>query len=77
MFKIQTLNKISPNGLRLLPPDNFEYASEIVNPDAILVRSYNMLEMELTPTLKAIARAGAGVNNIPIPKCSERGTISI
>ena len=75
MFKIQTLNKISPNGLRLLPPDNFEYASEIVNPDAILVRSYSMLEMEMPPTLKAIARAGAGVNNIPIPQCSERGIV--
>ena len=75
MFKIQTLNKISSSGLRLLPPDNFEYASEIVNPDAILVRSYNMIEMELPATLKAIARAGAGVNNIPIPKCSEKGII--
>ena len=75
MFKIQTLNKISPNGMRLLPPDNFEYASEIVGPDAVLVRSFNMLEMELPPPLKAIARAGAGVNNIPISKCSERGIV--
>lgn len=75
MFKIQTLNKISPNGMRLLPPDNFEYASEIVGPDAVLVRSFNMLEMELPPSLKAIARAGAGVNNIPISKCSERGIV--
>jgi len=75
MFKIQTLNKISPNGMRLLPPDNFEYASEIVGPDAVLVRSFNMLEMELSPSLKAIARAGAGVNNIPISKCSERGIV--
>jgi len=75
MFKIQTLNKISPNGMRLLSPDNFEYASEIVGPDAVLVRSFNMLEMELPPPLKAIARAGAGVNNIPISKCSERGIV--
>lgn len=75
MFKIQTLNKISSQGLRLFPPDNYEYASEIVNPDAILVRSYNMLEMELPQSLKAIARAGAGVNNIPIKKCSERGIV--
>ena len=60
MFKIQTLNKISPNGLRLLPPDNFEYASEIVNPDAIPVRSYNMLEMELTPTLKQLCGPARG-----------------
>jgi len=75
MFKIQTLNKISTNGLRLLPPDYFEYASEIVNPDAVLVRSFNMLDMDMPQSLKAIARAGAGVNNIPIPKCSERGII--
>ena len=52
MFKIQTLNKISTNGMRLLPPDNFEYASEIVSPDAVLVRSFNMLEMELPAVSK-------------------------
>lgn len=75
MFKIQTLNKISSHGLSLLPHDNYEYASEIVNPDAALVRSFNMLDMDLPLSLKAIARAGAGVNNIPISKCSERGIV--
>ncbi len=75
MFKIQTLNKISSHGLSLLPHDNYEYASEIVNPDAALVRSFNMLDMDLPLSMKAIARAGAGVNNIPIAKCSERGIV--
>lgn len=59
MFKIQTLNKISTNGLRLLPPDNFEYASEIVNPDAMLVRSFNMLDMDL-PQVSEGDRPGRG-----------------
>jgi D-3-phosphoglycerate dehydrogenase len=75
MYKIQTLNKISSNGLDLLPRENYEYASEIVNPDAILVRSQQMLDMELPKSLIAVARAGAGVNNIPIDKCSERGIV--
>jgi len=75
MFKIQTLNKISPQGLALLPHENYEYASEIVNPDGILVRSQDMHSMELPQSLKGVARAGAGVNNIPIDKCSERGIV--
>jgi len=75
MFKVQTLNKISTRGLELFPHDRFEYASEIVSPEAILVRSQNMLDMELPPSLRAIARAGAGVNNIPVDKCSERGIV--
>jgi len=75
MFKIQTLNKISSRGLDLLPHEDYEYASEIATPDAILVRSYKMLEMEMPASLKAIARAGAGVNNIPIDKCAESGIV--
>ena len=75
MFKIQTLNKISTLGLELLPRDSYEVASEILNPDAVLVRSANMLTMEIPPSVKAIARAGAGVNNVPVPACSERGII--
>jgi len=75
MYKIQTLNKISSNGLNLLPRENYEYASEIVNPDAILVRSQQMLDMDIPKSLIAVARAGAGVNNIPIDKCSERGIV--
>ena len=66
MFKIQKLNNISSKGLDLLPSDKYEHASEIISPDAILVRSADMLEMELPPSIKAIARAGAGINNIPV-----------
>lgn len=75
MYKIQTLNKIAPEGLALLPRDNYEIASEILNPDAVLVRSADMLEMNIPATVKAIARAGAGVNNIPVPKCTEKGIV--
>jgi len=75
MNKIQLLNKISAVGLDLLPHENYEYASEIINPDAILVRSQKMHDMEMPPTMKAIARAGAGVNNIPVEKCSAQGIV--
>ncbi len=75
MFKIQTLNKIDPIGLKQLPLDNYEIASEFQNPDGIIVRSQAMHDMELPESLKAIARAGAGVNNIPIDKCTEKGVV--
>ena len=74
MYKIATLNKISPVGLQQLPGGYIlvENASEA---DGILVRSQDMHEMELGDKLKAIARAGAGVNNIPLDKCAERGIV--
>ncbi|MBN2810828.1 phosphoglycerate dehydrogenase [Treponema zuelzerae] len=75
MYKIQTLNKISPDGLALFPRDSYEIASEILNPEAILVRSAEMHELELPKSVKAIARAGAGVNNIPVAKCTEQGIV--
>jgi len=75
MYSIQTLNKISSKGLNLLPRENFEVASEINNPDAVIARSYKMHDMEIPPTVKAIARAGAGVNNIPVEKCSGLGIV--
>ena len=75
MFKIQTLNKIAAIGLDQLPRDQYEVASEILNPDAVLVRSADMLKLELPATLKGIARAGAGVNNIPVDKCTARGVV--
>ena len=75
MFKIQTLNKISTAGLDRLPHDLYEIASEIIHPDAVIVRSYKMHDMKLPPSLQAIARAGAGVNNIPVDRCSERGIV--
>jgi D-3-phosphoglycerate dehydrogenase len=75
MYKIQTLNKISTVGLELFPRDHYEIASEIMNPDAAVVRSFDMHEMALPVSMKVIARAGAGVNNIPIDKCSEKGVV--
>lgn len=75
MNKIQTLNKISTLGLNQFPRDDYEIASEIINPDAILVRSADMHTMDIPASVKAIARAGAGTNNIPIPAMTERGIV--
>ncbi len=75
MNKIQTLNKISPVGLELFPRNEYEVASEIPNPDAMVLRSFKMHDMELPASLKAVARAGAGVNNIPIDACTEKGIV--
>lgn len=75
MFKIQTLNKIDPVGLKNFPLDQYEIASEFNTPDAIIVRSMKMHDMEFSSSLKAIARAGAGVNNIPLEKCTEKGIV--
>jgi len=73
MYKIQTLNNISVAGLDRLPRENFEVASEITHPDAILVRSAKMHDMELPESVKAIGRAGAGVNNIPVDRMTGIG----
>lgn len=75
MFKIQTLNKISAQGLAEFPRDDYEVASEILNPDAILLRSADMHSMEIPGSVKAVARAGAGTNNIPIPAMTEKGIV--
>ena len=75
MYKIQTLNKIAPEGLAIFPRDRYEIASEILNPDAILVRSAEMSALELPATVKAVARAGAGVNNIPVAKYTDKGVV--
>ncbi len=75
MYKIQTLDRISALGLDNFPHDYYEIASEILNPDAILVRSHDMLSMELPSTVKAVARAGAGVNNIPCKDLAEKGVV--
>ncbi|BAN68979.1 phosphoglycerate dehydrogenase [endosymbiont of unidentified scaly snail isolate Monju] len=73
MFKILTLNNISVKGLDRLPRDQYEVASEITHPDAILVRSAKMHDMEIPGTVKAIGRAGAGVNNIPVERMTKAG----
>lgn len=72
-YKIQTLNNISPVGLDRLPRESYEIASELSEPDGILVRSADLHSMELPASLKAIGRAGAGVNNIPVDAMSDRG----
>jgi D-3-phosphoglycerate dehydrogenase / 2-oxoglutarate reductase len=74
-FKILTLNNISVRGLERLPRDRYEIASEIGHPDAVLVRSADMHGMELPASVKAVARAGAGTNNIPVAKLSKRGVV--
>ncbi len=73
MFKILTLNNISLAGLDKLPRDAYEVASEIQHPDAILLRSFNMHGMDIPETVKAVGRAGAGVNNIPVDELSQAG----
>jgi len=73
MYKILTLNNISVVGLERLPRESYEVASEIQHPDAILLRSFKMHDMEIPLSLKAVGRAGAGVNNIPVDKMSEAG----
>ena len=73
MYKVLTLNNISVAGLERLPRDLYEVASEIQHPDAILLRSFKMHEMDIPSTLKAVGRAGAGVNNIPVDKMSALG----
>lgn len=74
MYNILTLNNISKKGLHLFD-SNYKYSSEIDDPDAVLVRSQSMHNMELKNNILAVARAGAGVNNIPIEKCSENGIV--
>ena len=73
MYKIQTLNKISTTGLELFSREEYEVASEIMHPDAAIVRSFDMHAMTIPESIKVIARAGAGVNNIPVDKCSQQG----
>lgn len=74
MYNILTLNKISKAGISRLG-DNYNIADSVENPDAVLVRSASMHDMELPASLLAIARAGAGVNNIPLEKCTEQGIV--
>lgn len=75
MYTIQTLNKISPLGLNQLDPKEFNVTNESDNPDGILVRSADLHEMNFGSNLRAIARAGAGTNNIPLDKCAEAGIV--
>lgn len=74
MYKIKTLNKISPTGLDRFG-ENYNLDDENREPDAIVLRSFKMHDYEFNNNLKAIARAGAGVNNIPLDTCSKKGIV--
>lgn len=73
MYKIRTLNNISQVGLDKLPTDSFNISDDEAAPDAIILRSFKMHEMDIPASLKAVGRAGAGVNNIPLDKMSDAG----
>jgi len=75
MKNIKLLNKISKVGLNVYNTEKYNVSDAVENPDGIMVRSADMLEMEFNPELKAIARAGAGVNNIPVDRCAEEGIV--
>ena len=75
MFNIKTLNKISPVGLKHFCDNKYNVGDNVENPDAILLRSFSMHDMELPAGLLAIGRAGAGTNNIPVDKCAEKGIV--
>src|SRR5260221_5977700 len=72
-YRIQTLNNISARGLERLPRERYEIASDLDRPDAILVRSADMHNSPIADSLRAVGRAGAGVNNIPVAELSKRG----
>lgn len=73
MYKVLTLNNIAPIGMDKFPTDSYVISDDEPNPDAIILRSFKMHEMDLPKSLKAVGRAGAGVNNIPLDKMSAAG----
>lgn len=75
MFQIKTLNNISPAGLSRFDIEDYKVGNDVEHEDGIILRSASMHEMEFDPNLKAVARAGAGVNNIPTDKCAEQGIV--
>jgi len=75
MYKIMTLNKISAEGLAIFHSNKYEVGEDITNPDVIILRSFDMNDMDLPQSLLAVGRAGTGVNNIPIQRCSEKGIV--
>jgi D-3-phosphoglycerate dehydrogenase len=72
-YKVLVLNQISQHGLKRLPPERYEVAKDMAEPDAVLVRSADMHAMQIPASVRAIGRAGAGTNNIPVQAMSERG----
>jgi len=74
-YRILTLNNISVRGLERLPRERYEVASSLVDPDAILLRSADMHAMDIPASVLAVARAGAGTNNVPVAPLSKRGVV--
>jgi D-3-phosphoglycerate dehydrogenase len=72
-FRVLTLNSISPLGLKRFPSGRYTVGNHVADPDAIMVRSHDMHAMDIPPQVKAIGRAGAGTNNIPVTELSKRG----
>lgn len=75
MFQIKKLNSIDDVVNELLPKDKYALSTDVAQPDGVLVRSANMLETQFAPNLAAVARAGAGTNNIPVDRCAEAGIV--
>ena len=75
MYTIKTLNKIAEKGLNVFNNENYQIDDTCESPDAIILRSFNMHDMEINRNVKAIARAGAGVNNIPVSELTEHGIV--
>ena len=75
MFKIRTYNTISVKGLDRYSRERYEVASELPSPDAFMIRSQKLHDMEFPESLMAIGRAGAGVNNVPLDRCNEQGIV--
>ena len=75
MYKIRTYNQIAVRGLERFPRDRYEVSSEISDPHAVLLRSHQLEGTQLSKGLRAVARAGAGFNNVPVADCTERGIV--
>ena len=75
MYKIQTLNQISDKGLSRFSADNYQVSADLSDGDAILLRSHKLSLADTNPNLRAVARAGAGVNNVPVRQLTERGIV--
>lgn len=75
MKKVRTYNTIATIGLEQFPRESYEVASEITHPDAIVLRSHNLIDETFPESLQCVARAGAGTNNVPVERCSDRGIV--
>ena len=75
MYRVKTYNQIAARGLELFPADAFRVGADVVAPDAILLRSHVLTRADLGPALRAVARAGAGVNNVPVGACTATGVV--